>query len=136
MSRVGWDTAAMYFFPYAMDRQYAPLLRVLGVKDTDGVELTDDGTLKATFGRVSVETPLENIEHTVVTGPHRWFKAVGLRLSFSDDGVTFGTNPRRGLCIEFVERIPKVVGGRDHSALWVSVADPEGLATAIAGANS
>ncbi len=31
----------------------------------------------------------------------------------------------------FVEKIPKVMGFRDHSALWVSVADPDGLAAAI-----
>jgi hypothetical protein len=35
------------------------------------------------------------------------------------------------LCIAFVEKIPKVIGRRDHSALWVSVADPEGLAAAL-----
>jgi hypothetical protein len=126
----------MQFFPYDMDRQWTPMFLMLGVKDTDGVELTDDGMLRARFGWVSVETPIENVAHTGVTGPHQWFKAVGLRLSFSDDGVTFGTNHRRGLCIEFVERVPKVMGMRDHSSLWVSVADPQGLATAIATAKA
>ena len=56
---------------------------------------------------------------------------VGARLSFADDGLTFGTNHHLGLCVEFVEKIPKVVGPRPHSALWVSVADPDGLATAL-----
>jgi hypothetical protein len=46
---------------------------------------------------------------------------VGLRLSFTDDGITFGTNNKAGVCIAF----------KDHSALWVSVADPQGLAAAI-----
>ena len=100
------------------------------------MELTDEGTIRATFGRVSVETPLTNVDHTLITGPHRWYTAVGLRLSFADDGLTFGTNRDRGLCIAFVERIPKVIGFRDHSALWVSVADPEGLAEAIEAAMS
>ncbi|NQU36024.1 MAG: hypothetical protein HQ526_00325 [Actinobacteria bacterium] len=121
----------MQFFPYDLDRQWTPMFLALGVKDTDGVEVTDEGTLRATFGRVSVETPIANIERTVVTGPHKWYKAVGLRLALTDDGVTFGTNPRRGLSIDFAERVPKVIGLRDHSSLWVSVADPEGLAEAI-----
>ncbi len=43
-----------------------------------------------------------------------------------------GTNYERGLCIAFVEPVPKVIGLRDHSALWVSVADPDGLARALA----
>jgi len=55
-------------------------------------------------------------------------------LALTGDGVTFGTNHRRGLSIEFIERVPKVVGLRDHSSLWVSVADPDGLAEAIAAA--
>jgi hypothetical protein len=120
-------------FPYDIDNRWFALLAALRVDDSDGVDITDDGQLIATFGRVRVQTPLENIDHTLITGPHRWYTAVGLRLSFTDDGLTFGTNHRRGLCIAFVERIPKVIGSKDHSALWVSVADPEGLAVALAG---
>lgn len=119
------------FFPYKLDKRWLALFTVLGVSDKDGVNVTEDGMLLATFGRVKVETPLSNITHTKVTGPHRWYSAVGLRLSFSDDGLTFGTNHKRGLCIEFREKIPKIIGLRDHSSLWVSVADPEALATAI-----
>lgn len=108
----------------------------LGVNGDDAVELTDEGMLVATYGRVSVETPIVNIDHTLVTGPHRWYTAVGLRLSFADDGLTFGTNHRKGLCIAFTERVAKVIGFKDHSALWVSVADPEGLAAAIEAAQA
>jgi len=118
-------------FPYRLDRRWAPLFVALGVNDRDGVDLTDDGQLRVTYGRFSIETPLDNIDHTVVTGPHRWYTAVGLRLSFTDDGITFGTNHDTGLCIAFKQKIPKVIGFKDHSALWVSVADPEGLAAAI-----
>jgi hypothetical protein len=31
----------------------------------------------------------------------------------------------------FVDKIPKVIGFKDHSTLWVSIADPERLAAAI-----
>lgn len=120
-----------HFFPYEFDRRWSLMFATLGVRDTDGVTVGADGALRATYGRVRITTTTDNVDHTVVTGPHRWYTAVGLRLSFADDGITFGTNHRRGLCIEFVERVPKVMGFRDHSALWVSVADPEGLADAI-----
>ncbi len=119
------------FFPYDLDRRWTPMFVLLGLDDDDGVYVGDDGSLRATFGWVRIDTTVDNVHHTQVTGPHRWYTAVGLRLSFADDGITFGTNHRRGLCIEFVERIPKVIGPRRHSALWVSVADPEGLARAI-----
>ena len=119
------------FFPYRFDNRWKPMFTVLRVGADDGVTITDDGRLRATYGRFEVDTPLDNIDHTLVTGPHRWYTAVGLRLSFADDGITFGTNHQRGLCIEFVETVPRVIGFKPHSALWVSVADPEALAAAI-----
>jgi hypothetical protein len=124
---------AMTQFAYDLDKRWFAMFAALGVDETDGVEVTNDGEVIATFGRVRVTTPVSNVDHTIVTGPHRWYTAVGLRLSFSDDGLTFGTNHRRGLCIAFVERVPRVIGFKDHSALWVSVADPEGLAIALGG---
>lgn len=119
------------FFPYKFDRRWKALFTVLGVRRGDGVTITGDGRLIATYGRVRIETTVDNVDHTEISGPHRWYTAVGLRLSFSDDGLTMGTNCDRGVCIAFVERIPKVIGFRDHSALWVSVADPDALTAAL-----
>ncbi|MFK8023568.1 MAG: hypothetical protein AB8G26_06355 [Ilumatobacter sp.] len=119
------------FFPYDVDRRFSLLLAPLLLKPSHGVTITDD-TLRATFGMAKIETPLANVVGTSISGPHQWFKAIGLRLSFADDGVTFGTNARRGLCIEFADRIGPVIGPRRHSALWVSVADCDGLADALA----
>ena len=48
-------------------------------------------------------------------------------ISFADDGLTFGTNPHAGLCIHFHNKIKRVIGFRDHSALTVTVADPHAL---------
>ncbi|HEY5662711.1 MAG TPA: hypothetical protein VIS05_01610 [Ilumatobacter sp.] len=119
------------FFPYRLDNRWKAMFVVLRVGADDGVTITADGRLVATYGRFTVDTPLDNIDHTQVSGPHRWYTAVGPRLSFSDDGLTFGTNHQRGLCIEFIEKVPRVIGFKNHSALWVSVADPEALAAAI-----
>ena len=93
----------------------------------DGVTITDDDQFVATFGVLRVRTPLENIADAHVTGPYRWWTAVGPRISFADDGLTFGTNPRAGLCIHFHNKIRRVIGFRDHSALTVTVADPYAL---------
>ena len=120
------------FFPYRFDSRWKPLFAALRVKRSDGVTITGDGRLVATYGFATVDTPLDNVDHTEISGPHRWCTAVGLRLSFSDDGLTMGTNRDRGLCIAFREPVPKVIGFRDHSALWVSVADPDALAAALA----
>ena len=119
------------FFPYRFDKRWNALFFALGVDDKDGVNITRKGELTATFGRFKVKTKLDNIDHTLVTGPHRWYTAVGLRLSLTDDGLTFGTNHHKGLSIAFVEKIPRVIGFKKHATLWVSVVDPEGLAAAI-----
>ena len=118
-------------FPYRFDKRWNALFFALGVDDKDGVTITGKEELIATFGRFKVKTTLDNIDHTRVTGPHRWYTAVGLRLGLTDDGLTFGTNHRKGLSIAFVHKIPKVIGFRKHSTLWVSVAEPEELAAAI-----
>ncbi len=117
-------------FSYQFDHRWKPLFAALGVRKSDGVTVTGS-ELIATYGRFKVRTPLANVKGAEVTGPHRWYTAVGLRLSFTDDSITFGTNHKRGLSIEFKERIPRVAGFHDHSILWVSVADPEGLAAAL-----
>lgn len=118
-------------FPYRFDQRWRPLFLVLGVKKDDGVTITSKGELIATFGRFKVETTLKNVSGTTIDGPHRWYTAVGLRLSFVDDGLTFGTNHHKGVSIAFIEKIPRVIGFKKHSMLWVSVADPEGLVAAI-----
>lgn len=119
------------YFPYKLEARWKGLYIALRLKKTDGVTLTANGNLVATYGPAKVVTPLTNVDHTLVTGDHRWYTAVGIRGSFVDTGLTFGTNHRAGLCIAFKEPVPKVIGPRDHDALWVSVADAEGLAAAI-----
>ncbi|MEM7276366.1 MAG: hypothetical protein AAF547_25050 [Actinomycetota bacterium] len=118
------------FFAYRVDNRWRPLFASLRLRPTDGVTVAD-GRLVATYGWARVDTALSNVDHTLRTGPHRWYTAVGLRLSLSDDGITFGTNHRAGLCIAFVEPVRRVIGLRPHSALWVSVEDLDGLAAAI-----
>jgi hypothetical protein len=74
---------------------------------------------------------LRNIADAHVTEGYRWWTAIGPRLSLSDDGLTFGTNHRAGVCIHFHNRIHRVLGFRDHSALTVTVADPAGLTSTL-----
>jgi len=120
------------FFPYAFDRRFKPFLQAFGVRpDRDGVRLMDNGDLVASFGRLRLTTPLSNVEGAHITERYAWFKAVGARLSFVDDGLTFGTNTERGVCIHFGERVAAVIGPRRHSALTVTVEDCEGLVSAI-----
>ena len=116
------------FFPYEVDRRFLPVWLACGLKeDRDGVTVTDDGTFLATLGWFRLLTTVDNVAGAHVTGDYRWWTAVGPRLSMADDGLTFGTNARTGACVHFHERVRRVLGPRDHSALTVTVAEPEAL---------
>jgi hypothetical protein len=122
------------FFPYAFDSRFTPLFVPLGVQASrHGVTLTGDGRFVATYGLFRVDTPLSNIAGAHITGGYRWWSAVGVRLSFVDDGLTFGTNTDAGVCVHFHQKIRPVLGFREHSALTVTVADVEGLIRAFEG---
>lgn len=118
---------AAKFFPYRIDDRWSRMARVFGVRpDVDGVTVDDD-TFVATYGRKRVEVPRAGIDGAHITRDYTWYKAIGTRLSFADDGLTFGTCTEGGVCVHFSPKIPKVIGFRDHSALTVTVEDLEGL---------
>lgn len=119
------------FFPYAVDWRFAPLWLAFGVSPRrDGVRLGDE-TLDATFGLLRLSTPVANLAGAHVTRGYRWWTAIGARRSFVDDGLTFGTNHHAGVCIHFRQLVASPLKRSGHSALTVTVADPDGLARAV-----
>jgi hypothetical protein len=126
------DSGMTQHFSYGIDRRYLPVLLPFLLRPSrDGVTLTDDGLFLATFGLVKVTTPRTNITGAHITEGYRWWTAVGVRMSMADDGLTFGTNNRRGLCIHFNAKVRSPLRRSGHSALTVTVADPEGLERAL-----
>ena len=121
------------YFGYAVDRRYLPVLVPFLLRPSrDGVTLTDDGLFVATFGFVRIRTPRANVADAHVTEHYRWWTAVGVRMSMADDGLTFGTNNKRGVCIHFNEKVRSSPGRGRHSALTVTVTDADGLVAALA----
>lgn len=118
-------------FPYHYDLRLAPLWLAFRWPSSQGVTLTDDGRFVARFGPLRAEASLSTVREAHITGPYRWWTAVGPRLSMADDGLTFGTNATAGVCIHFQPRLHRVIGLRDHSALTVTVDDTEGLVAAL-----
>jgi hypothetical protein len=120
------------FFRYGMDLKLAPFWAPFGVRPShDAVILTDDGRFIAKFGLLRLETTRENIDGAHVTSGYRWWTAAGARMSFVDDGLTFGTNADRGVCVHFRAKVPSALRRSGHSALTVTVADPSGLVAAL-----
>jgi hypothetical protein len=119
-------------FAYAVDKLYLPLLVPFGFRASkDGVTLTDEGSLVATFGFFTIKTPQANVTEAHITRNYRWWTAFGVRGSMADDGLSFGTNYSAGVCMHFAEKVPSPLRRSGHSALTVTVADLEGLASAL-----
>ncbi len=93
--------------------------------------ITDDARFVATYGVLRIDTPIANIDGAHVTSGYRWWTAAGARLSFTDDGLTFGTNSARGVCVHFREAVRGPLLRKTHSALTVTVTDVDGLVGAL-----
>ena len=121
-------------FGYAIDKRYLPVLLPFLLRPaTDGVTLTEQGALLATFGLFKISTPLSNVTGAHITRNYRWWTAFGVRMSRVDDGLTFGTNHDGGVCIHFGQKVPSPLRRSGHSALTVTVADLEGLTASLGG---
>jgi hypothetical protein len=93
--------------------------------------LTDESVFHATFGFLTLRTRLDNIDEAHITRDYRWWTAVGARMSFVDDGLTFGTNSHAGVCVHFRSPVASSLRRKGHSALTVTVADLEGFRDAL-----
>lgn len=116
---------------FDFDPRFVQMLGVLGVRpENSRVELHEDH-LEVHFGRWSLATPWTNVKGTQITTDYQWFKAIGPRGSFTDRGVTFGTNTREGLCICFHTPVPSLLGPlgnlMKHPGMTVTVQNCEGL---------
>lgn len=123
----------MEVFGFAFDRRAARFLRLAGIHSRTAAVALGPDQLSVHFGGFRLTTPLSNIFDVQVTGPFRWWKAIGVRVSLADRGVTFGTNAKAGVCVRF--RTPVAAVGRRlglrHPGLTVTVADPAAFAAAL-----
>lgn len=120
-------------YPYRVDRRFLPVLALAGLRPRADAVTLDDGQLTAAFGWFRLRTELSNVTGAHITRGYRWWRAVGPRLSFADDGLTFGTNDRAGVCIHFRDKVPTLFRPGGHSALTVTVEDLDGLVAALRG---
>jgi hypothetical protein len=128
------DHVPVQRFPFRFDPRFVPLLAGMGVvRRTSGV-VVDDEYLTARFGLLEVRTPVGNLKDVRITRDYRWSRAIGARLSFTDRGVTFGTNTDAGVCVCFHEPVTALLGDLvRHPGLTMTVEDPEGLAAVLRG---
>lgn len=122
-------------FDFDFDPAYQAMALLFGVTPSrTGVELLD-GRFVARYGFWTLETTMDNIASYEISGPYRIWTTIGpAHLSLADQGLTFASNRRRGLCITFKEPVPGLepTGRLRHPGLTVTVSDVDGLALALA----
>jgi hypothetical protein len=123
--------AAAQRFPIRLAPRSGLILRLFGVRSQEDavVELGDDG-LDARFGSARIRTHIGNIASWRIEGPWRWITAIGIRRSIRFGDITFGGDPAGGVRVDFHE--PVRYGVFSPPALYVTVADLEGFAAALA----
>lgn len=133
-------TVTEVVFSFAEDFRARAVLLLLGVTPGRSSVVVDDSTLRVRFGPWSLETPLANVAGTTVTGPFRFLRAVGIRVSLVDRGVTFGSSPAAGVCLQLREPVSLRLGRLSiplkHPGVTVTVAEPQALASRMAAAGA
>ena len=126
----GQDGKDIRAFRFAFDPAYRRICWLFGITENRAVLTVSGRDLTARFGPWLLSTTLDNVTSTSITGPYAYLKTAGpAHLSFSDRGLTFATNGRCGVCLEFREPVPGIdpFGLIRHPNLTVTVADTAGL---------
>lgn len=122
-------------FEFAFEPRFRPLLLGLGVTPGNAAVTVSDDRVVARFGPWVCESDRANIRCARRTGPYRWYRAIGVRLSLADRGLTFGSTTAGGVCLEFREPVKGAVPGGllPHPGLTVTVQEPDRLAAVLQG---
>lgn len=118
-------------FPIRLQRLAWPILLLFGVRPGEAWVHVDGDRLVARFGFFRAETRLANIVTWDITGPYRWWRAVGVRASPGKPELTFGGSAHGGLCLHLRE--PVRIARLAILDLYLTVDDLEGLGAALAG---
>ena len=88
-------------FPFEFEPRYRRILWLLSVTPArSGVEI-GDGSLRVRFGPWRVQTDVSNIRCAEETGPYQALRAIGPHISMADQGLSFGSTTRGGVCLLF-----------------------------------
>ncbi len=117
-------------FPIRLQRPLLPILILFGVHPGAASVRLGGDRLDVRFGFFRAQVPLANIVRWDITGPYRWWRAVGVRAMVGKPELTFGGSAHGRVRLHFREpiRIARI-SVRD---LYLTVDDLEGLGTSLA----
>lgn len=116
-------------FPIRLQPSMRPILLLFGVRRGNAIVRLDDERIAARFGFFGAEATLTNIDRWDITGPYRWWRAVGVRRTIGTHDLSFGGSAHGGLCLHF--RASVGVGRLRVTDLYLTVDDLDGLAAVL-----
>ena len=116
-------------FPIRLQPALGPILLLFGVRPGNATVLLEGERLMARFGFFRADTLIANIARWDITGPYRWWRAVGVRHTFGTQDLSFGGSAHGGVCLHFRE--PILVGRFRVTDLYLTVDDLSGLGRAF-----
>ena len=116
-------------FPIRCQKAAWPILAVFGVLPGRAFVALEGDRLFARFGFFRAHGALPNVEHWTISGPYRWWRAIGVRRTLGRPELTFGGSAHGGLCLFL--RVPVRIAGVAVRELYLTVDDLEGLAEAL-----
>ncbi|MET8233198.1 hypothetical protein ABZS77_21280 [Micromonospora sp. NPDC005298] len=122
-------------FAFRFDPVFRPALAVLGVRPSTAWVVVTDRELLIRYGPWRLRTARGNVTGVEVSGPYRWWRAIGPHVSMVDRGVSFGSSTAGGACVRFGVPVPALAPGGwlRHPAATVTITDPPALARLLAG---
>jgi hypothetical protein len=120
-------------FEMAFDPRFRLPLAAFGVTPATAHVTVAADRLVACFGPWVCRTTPANVRAARLTGPYRWHRAIGPRLSLANHGLTFGSTAARGVWLLFREPVRGIdpLGLIRHPDLTLTAADPDSLAVTV-----
>jgi hypothetical protein len=117
-------------FPIRLDRRAWPLLLAFGVRPRAAWLRLEHDRIAARFGFSRAEIALANVERWDITGPYRWWRAIGIRGTPGKTEITYGGSSHGGICLHL--RAPVRIAWVQVRHFYVTVEDLQGLGAALA----
>ncbi len=117
-------------YPLRLGSRQRWLLLPWGVRRGNAWVRLDQHRLLARFGFFRLDTRIANIVNWEISGPYRWFSALGVRRSVRGGDVTFGSSDHGGVRLDFREPV-RFARLLKPPALYLTVDDLEGFAAEL-----
>jgi hypothetical protein len=116
-------------FAIRLDRRARLLLLVFGARPATAWIQLDRDRIVARFGFSHAEIPLADVERWDISGPYRWWRALGIRGALGRPEITYGGSTHGGVGLHLREPVRIACVRVRH--FYVTVDDLDGLAAAL-----